>query len=116
MPGFFVTLVAMPLTLALVPRTLGTARVRTVHVIRIWLYSLMLPLTIGVAWAVFQGLLNGLGLRDLARHLVEPAARGRDSQLGLVLSHAQIVLSGAIVGTDFLTGSWGPPECRARTI
>ena len=64
--GPWVVLVVMPLTFAVLPQTLGRARVRPAHIVRIWLYGLMLPAIVGLLWAVSQALLQSLGLYSLA--------------------------------------------------
>lgn len=64
-PGLFVAFIVAPLSFVVLPRTLGDARVRPRHIIRIWLYSLPLPLTVLGAWALTQTLLLLCGLNKL---------------------------------------------------
>ncbi|MCP3905204.1 MAG: hypothetical protein GY715_16385 [Planctomycetes bacterium] len=53
-PGAMVMLVGMPLAFLVIPTTLREARVRPVHVLRIWLYSLVVPILIGLAYMTMQ--------------------------------------------------------------
>lgn len=65
-PGVLVALAVMPFAFMLLPQTLGRARVRRAHVARMWLYSLMLPLTVLAAWAVGLAVLIGVGEDGIA--------------------------------------------------
>ncbi len=66
-PGVFVALAIMPVAFVLLPQTLGRARVRRAHVARMWLYSMMLPLTVLAAWAVGLAVLTAVGEHAIAK-------------------------------------------------
>ena len=65
-PGWVVAVLVTPLVFALLPQTLGRARVRPAHIVRIWLYSLLLPFTALGLWAALQALLAAAGWEDAA--------------------------------------------------
>ncbi|MCH8210875.1 MAG: hypothetical protein IIB99_05825 [Planctomycetes bacterium] len=66
MPGLPVALFAMPVIFALIPITLRQARVRRRHIVRIFFYSLVAPITIACAWCAVNLMLLIIGLDRLA--------------------------------------------------
>ena len=66
MPGLPVALFAMPVIFALIPTTLRQARVRRRHIVRIFFYSLIVPITIACAWCAVKLILHIIGLNGLA--------------------------------------------------
>lgn len=64
-PGFFVALFAMPLVFLLLPQTLGRARVRPAHFVRIWFYSMLFSLAALGACAAVQAVLLAAGPADV---------------------------------------------------
>ncbi len=66
MPGLPVALFAMPVIFALIPITLRHARVRRGHIVRIFFYSLVVPITIACAWCAANLMLLIIGLDRLA--------------------------------------------------
>ncbi len=65
-PGLLVAVLATPLVFAVLPQTLGKARVRPAHIVRMWMYSLLLPFTALGLWAAVQALLAAAGWPDAA--------------------------------------------------
>ena len=66
MPGLPVALMAMPLIFALIATTLRQARVRRRHIVRIFFYSLVVPITIACAWCAANLIFVTIGLDRLA--------------------------------------------------
>lgn len=66
MPGLPVALFAMPVIFALIPTTMRQARVRRRHIVRIFFYSLIVPITIACAWCAVKLILHIVGLNGLA--------------------------------------------------
>ena len=66
MPGLPVALFAMPVIFALIPTTMRQARVRRRHIVRIFFYSLIVPITIACAWCAVKLILHIIGLNGLA--------------------------------------------------
>ncbi len=66
MPGLPVALLAMPVIFALIPTTLRQARVRRGHIVRIFFYSLIVPITLTCAWFAVHLVLNIIGLDRLS--------------------------------------------------
>ncbi len=66
MPGLPVALFAMPVIFALIPTTLRQARVRRGHIVRIFFYSLVVPITIACVWCAANLVLLVIGLDQLA--------------------------------------------------
>ena len=66
MPGLPVALFAMPIIFALIPTTLRQARVRRQHVVRIFFYSLVAPITIACVWCIANLVLLVIGLDQFA--------------------------------------------------
>ncbi len=66
MPGLPVALFAMPVIFALIPTTLRQARVRRGHIVRIFFYSLIVPITLTCAWFAVHLVLNIIGLDRLS--------------------------------------------------
>ena len=71
--GPLVLVLAMPLSFALIPVTLAGARVRRIHIVRIWLYSLIAPGLISFAWLATQAVLFALDEEAVA-FLINPWA------------------------------------------
>ncbi|MCH6551563.1 MAG: hypothetical protein IH804_06065 [Planctomycetes bacterium] len=65
-PGLLVAIVASLLVFVLLPQPLGQARVRPAHIVRIWLYSLLMPLAALGLWAALQSLLIAMGWEAVA--------------------------------------------------
>ncbi len=65
-PGLLVAFVATPLVFVLLPQTLGQARVRPAHIVRMWLYSLWMPLAVLGLWAALRALLFWMGWEAVA--------------------------------------------------
>ncbi|MEE8154899.1 MAG: hypothetical protein V3T53_08040, partial [Phycisphaerales bacterium] len=66
MPGLPVALFTMPVIFALIPTTLRQSRVRRGHIVRIFSYSLVVPITIACAWCAVNLMLLIIGLDQLA--------------------------------------------------
>ena len=79
-PGPVFTLVLMPLAFVMLPQTLRRARVRQAHVLRIWMYSMFAPLTVGVVWtlAILCGTIFSL---DWLNNATDPGIWVRGSRL-----------------------------------
>ncbi|MHC4414108.1 MAG: hypothetical protein ACYS0G_02360 [Planctomycetota bacterium] len=88
-PGPLVALAAMPLAFASLHATLGKARVRPAQILRIWLYSLLAPLTLAGLWVILQVALPRIGLHTVADMLhpwtwARALRRGDPSWLGTI--------------------------------
>ena len=66
MPGLPVALFAMPVIFALIPTTLHQSRVRRRHIVRVYFYSLVVPMAIACAWCAVYLMFNMTGLDRLS--------------------------------------------------
>ncbi len=114
-PGTIVVLAAMPLAFVTLPGSLGRARVRPIHIVRVWLYSLILPLTLAGLWTLLELVLPRLGLGVAADalnpwHWVRVLRRAAPPPVAIFFSAAPgFVLIGAAVA--WLALWWG---CACR--
>ena len=113
MPGLPVALFAMPIIFALVPTTLRQARVRRRHIVRIFFYSLVVPIAIACAWCIVNMVLLAVGLEGLADAIDPFHWRGHvgTSPLGTMILQ-ELPGMAIVLPCTFWMANWWYLACR----